>query len=66
MGVLSLKSSNERGPGAKPLAEDSCIAFHDGKINSRSLPPSCTHVCFGVHAVTPLADATSVNPKILL
>ena len=35
MGVLSLKSSNERGPGAKPLAEDSCIAFHDGKINSQ-------------------------------
>ena len=30
-GSVSLKSSNERVPGA----EDSCIAFHDGKINSQ-------------------------------
>ena len=32
--------------GAKPPEENSCRAFL-----STNLPPSCTHVCFGVHAV---------------
>ena len=35
--------------GVKPPEENSCRAFR-----STNLPPICTHMRFGVHAVTPL------------
>ena len=44
------KKKHYGGPrGAKPPEENSCRAFR-----STNLPQICTHVRFGVHAVTPL------------
>ena len=42
--------------GAKPPEENSCRAFRSRKLSPQehNLQPSCTHVRFGVHAVTPL------------